>query len=144
MKEILRRGGALLLIGCLLMALLSGCGDNTEVVQRTDYDTSNYDLVISLEGCSFIVPKEYYERRVSYDNYESYTAAEKKEQVFEWIGDKSWSCFTPGSCGFYGFKCGTIDHIEGKEDVNTLAGYLQIDDYLTFTPREGAGGQETT
>lgn len=143
MKNRLRRLGALLLTAALLCTLLSACTGNTTPVVRDDFDVSLYEQINTVEGCSFIVPKEYYEGRYSYDDYGSYSAAEKKKHSFEWIGEKNWSVFREGTFGCYGFDIGTIDHIEGKEDVNTLARYLRIDDYITFSPWDD-GGKMTT
>lgn len=134
MTRKLRSAAALLLTALMLSLSLTACGSSSEL-NRTDYDQSKYALATGLSDVSFIVPKEFYNERVDYSTFDSYTAEEQTQHPFEWTGQRTYSIFQPGTYAVYAFYIGAKDHIEGKEDVDTLAQFMGISDYVTFTAR---------
>lgn len=136
MKTKARSITAMLLLICIMTTALTGCKTkDLSVSRKLNYDEGKYALDDQIEDITFLVPREFYDFRVSYNDVDNYSQDDRIKTAFEWFGNTSYSIFMPGTFGVYAFNIGRIDHVEGKDDINTLASFLRVSKYLTFTPR---------
>lgn len=134
MKKIISLALCLMLLVCTFCA----CGKK-DAPAANPYDTNTYSLSNAIEGVSFLYPKEADTNLAPWSQYGSYTADVKEASYFEYTDAGKYCIFKPGKFAVYCFSVGTINHLEGKTDLKTLAAYLGINGFINFASRDNGG-----
>lgn len=119
---------SIVFIACLTF---SACGAG-DVVYNGKYDSAKYTQVPDINGVSFLVPKEIFDKKESSANIGKYDAEKLSDHIFQAADAANYQIYQPGKFFMYVFDLGKMNGIQEKHDVSEISDLIGVTSWLKF------------